>query len=281
LESNYTKSDIEILIATMNRDNFDFLIPMFPFANYWDFSLVIVNQTKGNLLVSSFENVKVINSPEFGLSKSRNIALANATKDLLVIADDDVIFKSDFELKITRAFNHFKNPAMVKFCSEKVENMEMHTDQKLRKNTLNWLDILNTISIEIVVNRGHVSAKKIRFDERFGLGSTFGAGEEQVFLAQLKEAEMELCFEPEILVLHPQDTSTAKLSIKQKYYIQGAVLSTIFQKTYPFWFVLKVFFDWKQGTIKRREIKLAYTNFKCGRIDYLKMNNGYRTTQAY
>jgi glycosyltransferase involved in cell wall biosynthesis len=118
LESNYTKSDIEILIATMNRDNFGFLIPMFPFANYWDFSIVIVNQTKGKPMVSTYENIKVINSTEFGLSKSRNLALANATKELLVIADDDVIFKSDFELKITRAFNHFQNPAVIKFCSE-------------------------------------------------------------------------------------------------------------------------------------------------------------------
>jgi glycosyltransferase involved in cell wall biosynthesis len=281
LESNYTKSDIEILIATMNRDNFGFLIPMFPFANYWDFSIVIVNQTKGKPMVSTYENIKVINSTEFGLSKSRNLALANATKELLVIADDDVIFKSDFELKITRAFNHFQNPAVIKFCSEKAENVGTYQYQKQRKNALNWLDVLNTISVEIVVNRRHVSAKKVRFDERFGLGSTFGAGEEQVFLAQLKEAGMELCFEPEILVLHPQVTTTNKLSVQQKFYIQGAVLSAIFRKTYPLWFLLKVFFDWKQGTISGKEIKLAYANFKCGRIDYLKMYNKHTTKQVH
>jgi len=281
LESNYTKSDIEILIATMNRDNFDFLIPMFPFANYWDFSLVIVNQTKGNLLVSSFENVKVINSPEFGLSKSRNLALANANKELLVITDDDVIFKSDFESKIIRAFNHFKNPAMIKFCSEKAENILTHKYPKLRKDALNWFDVLNTISFEIVVNQTQIKRNKIQFDERFGLGSKFGAGEEQVFLAEIKKIGLKLCFEPEVLVLHPQPTTTTKLSFQQKYYIQGAVLSAIFQKTNQFWFLLKVFFDWKQQTITRKEIKLAYAHFKCGRIDYLKMDNDHRTTQAH
>ena len=281
MESNYTKSDIEILIATMNRDNFDFLTYMFPFANYWDFSLVIVNQTKGQPMVSTYETVQVINSPEFGLSKSRNLALANATKELLVIADDDVIFKSDFELKITRAFNHFQNPAVIKFCSEKVENEDTQQYQKLRKNTLNWLDVLNTISVEIVVNRSQVRRKKVHFDELFGLGSAFGAGEEQVFLAQIKEAGMELCFEPEILVLHPQATTTNKLSVQQKYFIQGAVLSAIFQKTYPLWFLLKVIFDWKQGTISGKEIKLAFANFKRGRIDYLKMYNDHRTARAH
>ena len=187
MESNYTKSDIEILIATMNRDNFDFLIPMFPFANYWDFSLVIVNQSSGNSLISSHENVKVINSQEIGLSKSRNLALNNATKELLVITDDDVIFKPDFEFKIIKAFNHFNNPAMIRFCSEKEANALMQKYPKQQKMNLSWLDVLNTKSIEIVVNRTQIKNQKIQFDERFGLGSTFGAGEEQVFLSTLKK----------------------------------------------------------------------------------------------
>lgn len=270
MESNYTKSDIEILIATMNRDNFDFLIPMFPFANYWDFSLVIVNQTFGNPLISKHDNVKVINSSEKGLSKSRNLALANATKELLVITDDDVIFKSNFELKIINAFNHFINPAMIRFCSEKEENVLMQKYPTQQKNDLNWLDVLNTISFEIVVNRTQLKNKQIRFDERFGLGSTFGAGEEQVFLAAMKKSEIKLCFEPQVLVVHPQPTTTYKISIEQKYYIQGAVLSALFSNFYRFWFLLKVFFDWKQGNISLKDFKLANQYFKSGRNDFLK-----------
>lgn len=270
MESNYTKSDIEILIATMNRDNFDFLIPMFPFANYWDFSLVIVNQTKGIPLVSNYENVKVINSQEIGLSKSRNLSLDNATKELLVITDDDVIFKPDFESNITTAFNHFENPAMVRFCSEKTENVLMQKYPKEQKQKLNWLDILNTISFEIVVNRTQLKNKLMKFDERFGLGSIFGAGEEQVFLSAIKKAGLKLCFEPEVLVVHLQPTTTHKISTEQKYYIQGAVLTAIFPNFYRFWFSLKVFFDWKQGNLSLKDFKLANRNFKSGRNDFLK-----------
>jgi predicted nucleic acid-binding Zn ribbon protein len=270
LESKYTKSDIEILIATMNRDNFDFLIPMFPFANYWDLSLVIVNQTTGSPLVSQHENVKVFNSQEFGLSKSRNIALANATKVLLVITDDDVIFKSDFESKISAAFNHFQNPAMVKFCSEKSENVLMQKYPKQRKQMLNWFDILNTISFEIVVNRTQLKSNQLKFDERFGLGSIFGAGEEQVFLTTIKRAGLKMSFEPEVLVVHSQPTTNYKISIEQKYYIQGAVLTAVFPNFYRFWLLLKVFFDWKQAKLSTKEFKLAFQNFKSGRADFLK-----------
>lgn len=269
MESKYTKSDIEILIATMNRDNFDFLVPMFPFANYCDFTLVIVNQTRGNPLVSSHENIKVINSLEIGLSKSRNVALANATKELLVITDDDVVFKSDFENKIVKAFNHFQNSTVIKFCSEKSENAVSHKYTNHRKNDLNWLDVLNTRSVEIVVNRKQLKDKLIQFDERFGLGSVFGAGEEQVFLASIKNAGLKLCFEPEVLVSHSQPTTTHKISIEQKYYIQAAVLSAIFPNFYRFWFFLKVFFDWKQGNLSLKDFKLANRYFNSGRTDFL------------
>ena len=82
----------------MNRDNLDFLIPMFPSANFADFTILIVNQTtEKKLMNSDFPNLKVINSFEKGLSKSRNLALKNATKKILLIADDDVIYLPDFE----------------------------------------------------------------------------------------------------------------------------------------------------------------------------------------
>jgi hypothetical protein len=268
LESKYTKLDIEILIATMNRDNFDFLNSMFPFANYWDFSLVIVNQTKGSPLVSQHENVKVINSQEFGLSKSRNLALANATKELLVISDDDVIYKSDFESKIIAAFNHFQNPALVKFSSG---NDSMKTSQPIlkRKTKLNWLDILQTKSIEIVLNKIQIQENNLSFDERFGLGSQFGAGEEQVFLASIQKAGLSICFDPQVVVTHTQLSTTDKISIEQKYYIQGAVLTALFPNFYRFWLLLKAFFDWKQGKLSLKEFKLANREFKKGRTDFL------------
>jgi glycosyltransferase involved in cell wall biosynthesis len=243
---------------------------MFPFANYWDFSLLIVNQTQGNPLVSQHENVRVIHCPEFGLSKSRNLALVNASKELLVITDDDVIFKSDFESKIVNAFNHFNPPAMVQFCSEKEEHVLMKKYPQKPKQSLGWFDILNTNSIEIVVHRTQLKNKKIQFDERFGLGSTFGAGEEQVFLTAIRKAGLQLSFVPQVLVIHPHPTTIYKISVEEKYYIQGALLTALFPNFYWFWLLLKVFFDVKQQILSTKEIKFAFQSFKRGRADFLK-----------
>ena len=53
----YQKSDIQILISTMNRMDFDFLKAMFVFTDFSNFNLLVVNQTNSDrLLQSNFEN---------------------------------------------------------------------------------------------------------------------------------------------------------------------------------------------------------------------------------
>ena len=106
----YQKSDIQILIATMNRTDFDFLDAMFVFSDFSDFDLLVINQTsQDKQLVSNLENVKVVNSLNKGLSKSRNLAIELATKPLLIFTDDDVVFQPGFESHILKAFNSDNN----------------------------------------------------------------------------------------------------------------------------------------------------------------------------
>ena len=106
----FQKSDIQILIATMNRTNFDFLKAMFIFSDFSNFNLLVINQTTPDkLLQSDFENVEVINSFDKGLSKSRNLALQMASKDLVILTDDDVVFQSSFENFVLNTFN--SNPS--------------------------------------------------------------------------------------------------------------------------------------------------------------------------
>jgi glycosyltransferase involved in cell wall biosynthesis len=44
-------------------------------------------------LVSDFPSVRVVNSFEKGLSKSRNLGLLNAHGKIVLLADDDEVFK--------------------------------------------------------------------------------------------------------------------------------------------------------------------------------------------
>ena len=107
---------LEILVSTMYRTSLSFLFQMFPCHNLETLNILIVNQTlKGNELKSDFENIRILNSYNQGLSFSRNLAINNAIGDICLIADDDVEFLPDFDQTILRSFSKRKLVSVILF----------------------------------------------------------------------------------------------------------------------------------------------------------------------
>ena len=126
----FSKNDLEILIATKNRDNLDFLALMFPFEHFSKFNILIINQSKDIILSSEFETVRVINVDEKGLSKSRNLAIKNASKKICIIADDDVVYFSNFDHEIITAFNLNPQASIITFNHQRIGKEKPHNKSK-------------------------------------------------------------------------------------------------------------------------------------------------------
>ncbi|MFQ6599351.1 glycosyltransferase family 2 protein [Flavobacterium sp. C3NV] len=275
LEGFFTETDVEILISTMNQDSLDFLVPMFPFLHFSNFRILIINQTQiETILESEYANIRVINSFEKGLSKSRNLALETAQGKILLIADDDVIYHEGFVAKIINAYNQFPDAAAINFCAVKSDGSLMKNYPKHSKTNMNAFDVFNTSSIEMTLNKAILDKTKIRFDENFGLGGMFEMGEEAIFLFDLKNKKQQLVFEPEVIVKHPELTSSSKKSIEEKYYIQGALYTRIFKRNYIYWIFVKLFFDLKQHKIRFGKLKSALKNSKKGHQKFEKLQHG-------
>lgn len=257
----FEEKDVEILISTMDRDSLDFLVPMFPSFDYSKISILVINQVQNETKLSSTNpNIRVINSFEKGLSKSRNLALENATGKILVISDDDVVFQKGFIAKIIDAYHKYPNAAVVKFSALKPNNKPLKKNIVHSKSSLSIFDILNTSSIELTLNKFHVDFGKHKFDENFGLGGMFEMGEEAVFLSDLKKDGKQLVFEPQIIVEHNASTSSDKIDVLEKYFINGALFTRIFRKKYIFWIFVKIFFDLKQKKIKMNNLKTIFSS---------------------
>ncbi|MET3018452.1 glycosyltransferase family A protein [Flavobacterium hydatis] len=261
----FLENDIEILISTMNQNSLDFLVPMFPFTHFSNFSILIINQTQNEkILTSNYSKVRVINSFERGLTKSRNLALDNSIGKILVIADDDIVYQEGFMAKIVNAYHKFPEAAVINFSVINSNKDLIKKYPSTSKVNLNIFDILNVSSIEMTLNKAIIDASKIRFDENFGLGEIFEMGEEAVFLSDLKEIHQQLVFDSQIIVMHESQTSSEKKNIINKYYIQGALFSRIFKNKYIFWIFIKLFFDLKQKKIQFKNIKIALKTAKRG-----------------
>ncbi|WP_297332361.1 glycosyltransferase family A protein [Flavobacterium sp.] len=271
MAGEYTKEDIEILIATMDRQDDVFLKSMFPFMDYQEYKLLIVNQTTGeNKLHIQHNNIRVFNVFEKGLSKSRNFALKNANGKICIFTDDDIIFKENFSDNILLAFNEIPNAGLISFRTENENGSPFKKYPKFKKKIINIKDCLNVMSVEIAVNLQIVKSTGCRFDERFGLGAQFGMGEEAIFLSCLMQKKIDIYSYPKTIVVHPHLSTHTKVAVKDKYYIQGAFFSKLFRYNYIYWVLRKIMYELKQHKIRLNQVLPAITAAKKGRADFLK-----------
>ncbi|WP_281309801.1 glycosyltransferase family A protein [Flavobacterium flavigenum] len=258
----------------MNRTNLDFLIPMFPFGHFSDFSILIINQTsENNLLNSDFSSVQVINSYEIGLSKSRNLGLEMSKKSILLISDDDEIFKEGFDVLIVDTYNNYPNAVVAGFQIENPDGNLFRKYLKETKSNLTKFDLFGIFSSEITINKVFLEKVNVKFDTNFGLGANFSMGEEAVFLMDLKKKNQQLIYMPKVIAINPSITTTDRLNFEERYYIQGAFLARVLKRNYRFHLAIKLFFDLKQRKLKITQISKAIKNAKLGKKDFYKLQN--------
>lgn len=196
------REDFEILMATKNKSSLDFLEAMFPFEHFSNFNILIINQTSDNELRSKFENIRVINVNEKGLSKSRNLAIKNAVKKICLIADDDVVYFPNFDKEIITAFNQNSDAAMITFNHQR-EGLNHPQNNSQCVFIHSQKSIWKVCSIEIAFKLDIIQENNLIFDENFGLGSYFETAEEYLFLRDTIKLSLRVLFYPFIIVSHP------------------------------------------------------------------------------
>ena len=197
---------LEILISTMNRTDLSFLKAMFPHHKPSDFQILIVNQTQQEIdLESTYETIRVINSREFGLSKSRNLAIENAIGDILLIADDDIEYLPNFNKIILQAYEDYPEATLISFqylpdiekLKKKYPANEGYTKSKKHR----------PFSIEMTFKRKDILQMQIRMNENFGLGSFFPCAEEQIFIQSILSKGLRTAYVAKPIVKHFGETT--------------------------------------------------------------------------
>lgn len=266
----FKKSDIEILLSTMNRSSLDFLLPMFPFGHFSDYNILIINQTTAdNILGSEYPSVRIINSFERGLSKSRNLAIAGASKRIGLIADDDVIFVEGFDQSIANGFNHFSNAAIIKFMATTFEGVPFRKYPKQPIAHLNALLRLTSSSIEMALNLEQVHNSETEFDIRFGLGTSFPLGEEPIFINELHARGFQISHYPEVIVTHKAFIDSDDIPLAENYRIRGAYLEKIFKNRFMLWLGIQLMYNLKSGIVKPWQIFYVLRHGLKGRREFL------------
>jgi glycosyltransferase involved in cell wall biosynthesis len=248
----FLENDLEILIATKNRNTLDFLALMFPFTHFSKFNILVINQTKENKLASDFKNVRVINADEKGLSKSRNLAIKNASRKICLIADDDVVFFPNFQKQILAAFNQSPNASIITFNHQRIGKNKPHNNSK-KVYSHSKKTIENVCSIEIAFQLKDIKENNICFNENFGLGSHFETAEEYLFLQDAIQLTLSALFYPFVIVSHPLVSSGENQGEDKMVFARAALFCKTKGNLAYIWLLKYVFFLVRREYVKWNE----------------------------
>lgn len=169
---------VQVLVSTMNQNDHSLLEKM-----SIQTEAIIVNQCgfdKTEQFYYQGKKIVWINSSTKGLSKSRNIAIANATADYCLIADDDLVYKDKYEEAVIKYFTDNPDVSILRFKVNGIERpLKKYPSQSGR---IGRREIMKVSSVEIAFKLKDI--KSIRFDELIGAGAKYKMGEENAFLME-------------------------------------------------------------------------------------------------
>lgn len=272
---------VEVLLSVMNiknKEQFENVLK----SNNITGQVVAVNQIKNNEDIFNVESnrKRLYSYNEKGASKSRNRLLENASGDICIFADDDIIYNKNYENLIEQEYNKNKKADVIILFIEN-ENKNREKNKRIRNKKINILDIMKVRTYEIALTKEtikRIKEKNIKFDCNFGPQGIFHKGEETVFLATLLKSGFKIYSFNEKIGIAQNDTSTWFTGFDEKYlYDQGAIFYKIAPKIYKLliiqYIIRKYFLYRKNVNVKQAYRQMISGAKKCKEI-YGEKRNG-------
>ncbi len=212
------------------------------------------------------QNVTILERAETGLSRSRNLALSEASDDICIFCDNDVRYNDDAMEVIEDAFRRYPDAGIICFFIERPERQEPFRSSE---GIMSKTDMMRIFSPEMAVRRSRLG--DLRFDEDFGAGARYKMGEENIFLFEAARRGIERIYIPvKIAETLPNESSWFTAFDRDFYIARGAGYEAMDGKI---WHLL----TWQNLIRKRNEYKAtistldAYRAMKEGRSEYREL----------
>lgn len=237
--------------------------------------VVVVNQTniKHEERRELANNCLMINTPQRGLSKSRNMAIKSSNADICVLSDDDETFNTGIQEKIEKEYiNHPKADVLI----FNVKNRESKNGGGYHK--LKFHELLRVSSQEISFRRNSIVKNSIFFDEYMGSGTGNGAGEENKFLIECFKKGLKIYYSPlEISSVIPRELSDSKWFhgftpefFFQRGYSTRYILGLPASVLYAIYYVLSHGKMFKNQISKKNALKYTFKGIRNNKIARMK-----------
>ena len=228
---------ISLLVPTLGQRESEFkrLLDSLAAQSYKNIEIIVVSQDNHHIVSNQCDRykdclrIRHLTSDVKGLSLARNIGLQEATGDIIILSDDDCWYPSNAMKSIIDAFILYQDAdVLLTQIFDPIANCPYKNYEKDDKTLRKAIHLLSRSSIELAFRKDN----NLLFDELFGLGAKYVAGEENDYLIRCLKSNKKIVYKPMITVYHEKKNkkeSPAQLRAKGAFYAKhfGFVVSNI------------------------------------------------------
>jgi glycosyltransferase involved in cell wall biosynthesis len=220
-------SQLQVLVATMHQADCSLVEKMNIACD-----AVIANQADRNEILVT-EKVKMITTTTRGVGLNRNIALLASDAELLLFADDDMVYYDGMAESVTQAFRDNPQADVLVFGIDITRNGEITERRHLKSRRLHVWNSMKFGAVRIAIRRSALLRENLTFNQNFGGGCAFSSGEDSLFLKACFDAGLSVYAHPCVLGTCAKDTSSWFVGYNEKYFYDRGVLMRYLFPRYP------------------------------------------------
>jgi glycosyltransferase involved in cell wall biosynthesis len=218
---------IQVLVATMNQTDYSLLEKM-----NIQTDAIVGNQCDRNE-IAEFEyknrNVKWLSFNERGVGLNRNNTLMRATEDIVLFADDDVVYLDGYEDTIVNFFAMHPDADVVIFNLKMKRGKSDYYDRVTSSKRIHRFSATKYGTYCIAARRDKLRASNIFFSLDFGGGTKYSCGEDSIFLLDCCKKKLKIYATTSLIGCLDHGESTWFKGYNDKYFFdKGVLFATLF-----------------------------------------------------
>ncbi len=243
---------LEMLISAVNQNAEGLIKKIEP-----ECDVVLVNQCDKNATQEYTLNechIKVLYRNERGVGKSRNLALSNATGDILLFSDEDIVYKKNYAKSILAEFDKHPEAELLLF------NVEVCPERKTYWNEgysrVRWYNCGRYPAYSIAVRKDALEKAGVKYSELFGGGAKYSNGEDSLFLKQCADKGIKMYATDTVIGREePRESTWFKGYTEKFFFDRGVLFAFLYGNMAWLWAIRFVVTkkDMLQGEIKRKQ----------------------------
>ncbi len=220
---------IEVLVAAMNQSDLSLYDRL-----ELGCDVVIANQCgRWDMQTKEYGEVRcrMISSDTIGVGTNRNLALEIAQGDILLFADDDMIYYDSDLHGVIEAFEKHPDADMILFGLDYTKKGEVFDRRRCSDKRRRLWNSLGFGACRTAIRRDAVMKNGLRFSTLFGGGCIYGSGEDTLFTRTCFRKGLKVYSDSYTLGKTAKDSSTWFKGFNDKLiFDKGAWLAAAFPK---------------------------------------------------